>query len=133
MARPTAWSKRGVRAKSERRVVCATRRHQRVKVVERPARVRDLRRRGLHGRGQPWPLAAMAQAVEARTRSAMDGSAVARRPTSARALFLFLFLNSDPGRSRHIPHALVARRSGRFAFECVCGSCCYNISTSVRL
>jgi hypothetical protein len=49
-----------------------------------------------------------------------------RRPTSARALFLFLFLNSDPGRSRHIPHALVARRSGLFAFECVCGSCCYN-------
>ena len=30
------------------RVVCATRRHQRVKVVESPARARDARRRGLH-------------------------------------------------------------------------------------
>ena len=56
-----------------------------MKAVERPARARDLRRRGLHGRGQPWPLGAMAQAVEAP--SAMDGSAVGRR---ARELFSLL-------------------------------------------
>ena len=30
-------------------VVCATRRHQRLKAVERPARARDVWRRGLHG------------------------------------------------------------------------------------
>ena len=80
MARKELWAQQ-----KQCGVVCATRRHQRVKAVERPPRARDLRRRGLHGRGQPWPLGAMAQAVEAP--SAMDGSAVGRR---ARELFSLL-------------------------------------------
>ena len=43
-----AWPRRAVDAHKAMRVVCATRRHQRVKVVESPARARDVRRRGLH-------------------------------------------------------------------------------------
>lgn len=44
-------------------IVCATRRHQKVKAVERPARARDLRRRGLHGRSVPPSMVCLCMVI----------------------------------------------------------------------